>query len=162
MKTLPEIVKQEMLNRVQEEIHNAMADGHVIVDDWIPFDADWEINIWTSEGLTKASAYESDNGATNTGEWIDLFEGRLSWPTNLAKNVRLSRNEEGLGMNTVEQGTLMEAFALGYYHGRAKGESNWIGEAYNDDEYVWYVRGYEKGVADYCYEHHPEDYKQEA
>lgn len=95
MRALPEIVKQEMLARVQEEIQTAMLDRHIIVDDWFPFDADWEINIWTSEGLTKASAYESDNGVVNTGEWIDLFEGRLSWPTNLANNVRLSRDEEG-------------------------------------------------------------------
>lgn len=78
MRELPESVKREMLGRVQEEIETAIADGHTIVDDWFPFDNDWEINIWTSEGLTKASAYEVvQNGVVNTREWVDLFEGRL-------------------------------------------------------------------------------------
>ena len=64
-----------------------------------------------------------------------------------------------------EQLASMQAYALGYYHGRAQGVSNWCGEIYNDDEYVWYVEGYAKGVADYFedvgdpannrYVHHP-------
>lgn len=45
---------------------------------------------------------------------------------------------------------ILDAYALGYHHGC--GGLGWVGEIYTDDEYVWYVRGYEKGVADYCEE----------
>jgi len=93
---LSAILKREMIKRIHVEINNAMNDKHVIEDDWIPFDADWDINIWTEEGLTKAAAYEvTENGITKTKEWVDLYQARLHWPTRLANGVRISRDDQG-------------------------------------------------------------------
>jgi hypothetical protein len=51
--------------------------------------------------------------------------------------------------------SIIRAFALGYYHGRADGVYNC---PFKQDEYkASYRDGYDAGVADYCDEAHPED-----
>lgn len=48
------------------------------------------------------------------------------------------------------------AYALGYYHGRARGV-DYQQEHYDELENWFYACGYEHGVADYCREAHPEE-----
>lgn len=52
----------------------------------------------------------------------------------------------------------LEAYALGYYHGRAFGTES-VPDAYNDSAVHFYRRGYDSGVTDYCREAHPEEWE---
>lgn len=77
----------EILKRVQDEINEAQADGHVITDDWFPFDDDLDVNIWTADGVTRACVYpmkRNINGdtETDTSRWTELFSERLTWRVN--------------------------------------------------------------------------------
>lgn len=50
----------------------------------------------------------------------------------------------------------LEAYALGYYHGRAFGVDS-VPDSYNDSAVHFYRRGYDAGVSDYCREAHNEE-----
>ena len=65
----------EILKRVQDEIAEAQAEGHVIVDDWFPFDDDLDVNIWTENGVTHAWVYPKDGDDIGT----EIFSERLTW-----------------------------------------------------------------------------------
>ena len=46
---------------------------------------------------------------------------------------------------------IARAYALGYYHGRAKGTQE-MPEEYENDKRIAYFWGYDAGVTDYCNE----------
>lgn len=51
-----------------------------------------------------------------------------------------------------------QAYAQGYYQGRTHGvEANPYNCVKEREEYHGYRLGYDKGIADYCEEAHPED-----
>ena len=55
----------------------------------------------------------------------------------------------------MDKTSIIRAFALGYYHGRADGI---VDCRFKRDELIAAYRdGYDAGVADYCDEAHPED-----
>ena len=45
---------------------------------------------------------------------------------------------------------VLDAYALGYYYGRAEGILYISDASYTEEQRIAYVRGYDRGVSDYC------------
>lgn len=87
--------KQNMIDCIKNSIAQAMGQKQIIEDEWITFAPDWDINIWTVDGVTRAAAYETIDGETQTEKWVDLFEERLMWPSELGEDLWIKRDEKG-------------------------------------------------------------------
>jgi len=69
---MEEVIRQEMLERVAYELEEIGDEQYI--DDWFPFDADWDINIYREEGHTVAYAYRVKQGMVDTRDGVLLFE----------------------------------------------------------------------------------------